>query len=78
MNVNGLKFIGGSLKEKFCILKILFIDDRGKYICIVLNVVGCILKIVIFGKVKFYGIYFIIYSIFDLFVYNLRYGFMLF
>lgn len=44
------KYIGGSLNEN-CLIIILFIDDdRGKYLCIIINVVGLVLKVVIFGN----------------------------
>lgn len=44
------KYIGGSLNENYFII-ILFIDeDRGIYLCIIFNVVGLVLKVVIFGN----------------------------
>lgn len=43
------KYVGGGLKDGFIIIMLLIEVDRGIYICIVINVVGFVLRSVILG-----------------------------
>lgn len=64
MDRKSKKYIGGSLNEN-CLIIILFIDeDRGKYLCIIINVFGLVLKVVIFGN-----FYFLLYVYYDEFLF---------
>lgn len=49
MNLKSERYIGGSLNEKYLIVKMLIKDDKGNYLCIVINVVGVLLWEVVFG-----------------------------
>lgn len=43
--------MGGSLNESCFIIMLLIIKDKGKYICIIISVVGFVLKEIILGNV---------------------------
>lgn len=49
MNLKSEKYIGGSLNEISLIVKMLIKDDKGNYLCIVINVVGFLLWEVVLG-----------------------------
>lgn len=51
--MNNEWFIGGSINDKILIIMRLIEDDRGKYFCIVINVVGFVLMDVILGWILF-------------------------
>lgn len=50
------KYIGGSLNDNCFIIILLIEEDRGKYLCIIINVVGLVLKEVIFGNFFFFNL----------------------
>lgn len=43
------KYVGGGLNDGFMIIMLLVKIDRGIYLCIVINVVGLVLKNVLLG-----------------------------
>lgn len=49
------KYVGGGLKDGFIIIMFLIIVDRGIYLCIVINVVGFVLKSLKLGILIFIG-----------------------
>lgn len=49
MNLEDEKYIGGNFEVKIFIIFLLFNDDRCKYFCMVINVVGLVVKYVDFG-----------------------------
>lgn len=53
LEMNNEWFIGGSINDKILIIMRLIEDDRGKYFCIVINVVGFVLMDVILGWILF-------------------------
>lgn len=53
LETNNEWFIGGSINDKILIIMRLIEDDRGKYFCIVINVVGFVLMDVILGWILF-------------------------
>lgn len=50
MDIGYDKFIRGSFYDSCFIIKLFFEDDKGKYFCIVMNVVGFKEKDIVFGK----------------------------
>lgn len=46
------KYVGGILNDSFIIIKLLIINDKGIYLCIVINEVGFVFKNVILGNIK--------------------------
>lgn len=43
------KYNGGNLKDSYFMISLLFLEDRGIYLCVVINVVGIIKMDVFFG-----------------------------
>lgn len=50
MYIEFVKFIGGSFCDSCFIINLFFEVDKGKYFCIVMNVVGFEIKYIVFGK----------------------------
>lgn len=48
------KYVGGVLNDGFIIILLLIEEDRGIYLCIVINVVGLVLKNVMLGIFFFF------------------------
>lgn len=49
-----LKYIGGNVDDNYLWIVLMIYEDRGEYFCIVINVVGFVLKKIVFGNVYFY------------------------
>lgn len=50
MYIEFVKFIGGSFCDSCFVIILFFEVDKGKYFCIVMNVVGFEIKYIVFGK----------------------------
>lgn len=51
LDLENKKYVGGSLVDDFFIIKLFIEKDEGIYLCIVINVVGFVLNIVIIGNI---------------------------
>lgn len=50
IDLNIDKYVGGSLKDDFFIIILFIEEDGGMYLCIVINLVGVVLNIVIISN----------------------------
>lgn len=54
MDNNNKKYVGGGVYDSCFIIELLIYEDRGNYFCKVINVVGIVVKNIMFGNVYFY------------------------
>lgn len=64
------KFSGGRFIDNCLVIKVLFVDDKGKYFCIVKNVVGFVIKDIEFSKFLFVLIYVVLYGCIEIVFYK--------
>lgn len=50
LNLENNRYFGGCLNDKYFIIILLILDGKGIYLCIVINVVGFVLKDFMFGN----------------------------
>lgn len=57
LDLEKMKYDGGGLNDSFVIIMLFNKGDKGNYLCIMKNVVGIVIKNVIFGNNDFYFLY---------------------
>lgn len=59
MDINVGRYVGGSINDSSFIIRLLIEEDKGKYFCEIVNVVGFVLKDVMLGNVNVLFVFYI-------------------